>query len=402
MKKLVSLLIVAFIAFFSMSPIYAANEIELNSQYAYLYDRDTSLVYLDIKSEEKIYPASMTKILTASLALDKITNIYQQVIITADDLKGLAEEGASVAGFYVGETVTYEDLLYGTLLPSGADACNALARLLYGSVNQMVEAMNQKIQSLGLKNTHFQDVTGLHDEEHYTTVKDMAMILNQALDNETFEKVFTSKQHLDSKGKRTWTSTLQRAKDLKNIDTPHIDGAKSGYTDAAQLTLASTMTLEGHQFILVTAKAKGQRTQNHVKDANTVYDYLADHFQKFIIYKKDEDMGSCFILKSFEGFYDIQSEKEISIIVDKTIKQDDISVAYDGDKIVEAPLEKGQKIGSVIVKYQDQVLYQYQVTLPQTIESPIMAIVLHYGFIVGVIGGLGCIVYRVIKKKAKH
>lgn len=128
MKKIVSSLIACLLIFLSIQPIHAYTNIniELYSQYAYLYDRDTSLVYMEKKSNEKIYPASMTKILTVSLALDYITDLQEVVTIKQADFKGVVEEGATVAGLFPGEKVTYEDLLYGALLPSGADACQAL------------------------------------------------------------------------------------------------------------------------------------------------------------------------------------------------------------------------------------------------------------------------------------
>ena len=196
MKKIASLLCL-FILFVTIQPVQA-KEIQLFSKYYYLYDRSNEMIYLDEKSDEKIYPASMTKILTVSLALDKIPDIHQKVTITSQDIDGLLALQATTAGFYVGEQVTYEDLLYGALLPSGADACLALSRLTYGSTKQMVAAMNQKVKSLGLTHSHFQNVTGLHDENHYTTVKDMAHILNHALSNKEFVKVFNAREYTSS------------------------------------------------------------------------------------------------------------------------------------------------------------------------------------------------------------
>ena len=116
MKKVIAILI-TFILCLQIIPVSASDsfQVTLHSQYAYLYDQQTSMVYLDQGSREKIYPASMTKILTVSLALDKIEDIHEKVRVTDEDLKGLYEAGASVAGFYAGELVTYEDLLYGAL-----------------------------------------------------------------------------------------------------------------------------------------------------------------------------------------------------------------------------------------------------------------------------------------------
>lgn len=379
MKKIVSLLTVVFICLMSFQPVSAWSiDISLHSQYAYLYDRETSLVYLDKKSNEKIFPASMTKILTVSLALDKIKNLQQTVTIVEADLAGLKEMQATVAGFYAGEKVTYEDLIYGALLPSGADACNALARLTYGSLEKMVSAMNQKGLALGLKNSHFMNVTGLHDEQHYTTTHDMALILNDALKNQAFVKVFEARKHTSSKANHQWISSLQRGKEYKNIDISHIDGGKSGFTDEAQLTFASTMTIDDHQLILVTAYAKGQYSQNHVQDAVSVYQYMNEHFHKIIIYKKDQEIQNYWITKSLSFQYHQKALQEVSFLAEQSVTASSLDIQIEAPFLLKAPIQKGEQLGRVIVQYQGQTLYEYQLTATQSIESSFMGMLLYY------------------------
>lgn len=385
MKKWISLLTVFLLLSVSLMPVSATEKLSLHSQYAYLYDRDTSLVYFNQKSEDQIYPASMTKILTVSLSLNKIDDLHQVVTITKADLAGLIESHATTAGFYEGEQVTYEDLFYGALLPSGADACNALARLTYGSVSRFVNAMNEHIQSLGLKKTHFQNVTGLHDNKHYTTVKDMSVILNDALQNEIFVKVFEARTHTSSKGNHTWLSSLQRGKEMKNIDISHIDGGKSGFTDEAGLTFASTMTIHGHHLILVTAKAKGQYSQNHVKDAVGVYQYMNQYYQDFILYKKDEDVQDFWVLKSFQIKYTYQPKDDISVLIPVDNSSSDYQIDITSQSIMNAPIKKGTSLGTIELRYQDKVIYEYQMIINESIDSPILAIVLFYGIVMLVI-----------------
>ncbi|MFR7591745.1 MAG: D-alanyl-D-alanine carboxypeptidase family protein [Longibaculum sp.] len=384
MKKIVSVCLICLIMLVSFVPVSATNELKLNSPYAYLFDRQTNMVYINQKSEERIYPASMTKILTVSLALQKIDNLQKKVTITSIDLKGLAQMGASVAGFYEGEVVTYEDLLYGALLPSGADACNALARLTYGSQDQFVKAMNECVSHLGLKNTHFMNVTGLHDDQHYTTVKEMAMILNEALKQEEFVKVFNARTHISSQKNHTWLSSLQRGKEMKNLDIRHIDGAKSGFTDEAGVTLASTMTIQGHQCILVTAKATGQYSQNHIKDAIMVYSYMNQHYQSLRLYKKNEDIQDYWVLKTFDGIYHYVASQDISVLISKDIPYQDVEIKKETSFLQEAPLKQGKQLGVIQAVYQEKILYEYPIVMEQTIESSTLAIVLHYTLLLGV------------------
>lgn len=398
MKKIVSVCLICLIILVSFVPVSATNELKLNSPYAYLFDRQTNMVYINQKSEERIYPASMTKILTVSLALQKIDNLQKKVTITSIDLKGLAQMGASVAGFYEGEVVTYEDLLYGALLPSGADACNALARLTYGSQDQFVKAINEYVSHLGLKNTHFMNVTGLHDDQHYTTVKEMAMILNEALKQEEFVKVFNARTHTSSQKNHTWLSSLQRGKEMKHLDIRHIDGAKSGFTDEAGVTLASTMTIHGHQCILVTAKATGQYSQNHIKDAIMVYSYMNQHYQNLRLYKKNEDIQDYWVLKTFDGIYHYVASQDISVLISKDIPYQDVEIKKETSFLQEAPLKQGKQLGVIQAVYQEKILYEYPIVMEQTIESSTLAIVLHYTLLLGVpfmlIVGIICFVKK--------
>ena len=405
MKKIVSSLIACLLIFLSIQPIHAYTNIniELYSQYAYLYDRDTSLVYMEKKSNEKIYPASMTKILTVSLALDYITDLQEVVTIKQADFKGVVEEGATVAGLFPGEKVTYEDLLYGALLPSGADACQALARLIFGDVDHMVTAMNEKVIELGLQQTHFMNVTGLHDEKHYTTAHEMALILNHALQNKEFVKVFEARSYKSSKGNHQWISSLQNAKDNKDMDVSLINGGKSGFTDEAGLTYASTMTIDQHRLILVTAKAEDRRKRNHIRDAATVSQYMDQSFHNVVLYKKDEEIDTFWVLKSFQGSYQMKAQQDISLLVEKTINKSDLDIQVNIQKWKEAPIYKGDGLEIISVNYQGEPIYKYIETMPETIQSSTAAIVLHYGIIIGFPGLcifiIGLKIYQRKKKK---
>lgn len=399
MKKIASLLCL-FIFLVTIQPVQA-KEIQLFSKYYYLYDRSNEMVYLDEKSDEKIYPASMTKILTVSLALDKIPDIHQKVTITSQDIDGLLALQATTAGFYVGEQVTYEDLLYGALLPSGADACQALSRLTYGSTKQMVEAMNQKVKSLGLTHSHFQNVTGLHDDNHYTTVKDMAQILNHALSNKEFVKVFNAREYTSSSNHH-WISSLQRGKEYKGIDISHIDGGKSGFTDEAQLTFASTMTIGHHQLILVTAYAKGQHSQNHVKDAVHVCDYMTKNFHEIVLYKKDETIQDYWIFPSFQFQYHYPAYQDISLLVSRDISKNDLKFEVEGKNYLLLPQHKNQQIGKLKVQYQQKSIYEYPLILTHDIQSSMMDTIGIYGILICIPVALVGIIVTIKRKKDKH
>lgn len=164
----------------------------LVSPYAILVDADSGEAVAEKEADVSIYPASMTKVMTALLALEANPDLEQPVTLPEDIFPELRAEGASMAGFRPGETATVRDLLYGALLPSGAECCEALAREVSGSEEAFVELMNQKAAELAMRSTHFCNPTGLHDPEHVSTVRDMARLLRAAMQNETFRAILSA------------------------------------------------------------------------------------------------------------------------------------------------------------------------------------------------------------------
>ncbi len=255
----------------------------LYSPYAVLIDEESGDVLGSKRSDERIYPASMTKILTVSVAIESIRDLDAAVTLSPDIFDELYEEDASQAGFEPGETTTVRDLLYGALLPSGAECCVQLAIKAAGSQEAMVEKMNRKAAKLGLTNSHFTNCTGLHNEDQYTTAYEMAMILRSALENETFRTVFTTHFHvmadtnLHPDGFTVWSTFFQSVEE-EEVTGGEILGAKTGYTQEAGLCLASMAELYGKEYILVTAGWCGEEDAGnyHIADAFTAYDLLGE------------------------------------------------------------------------------------------------------------------------------
>ncbi len=252
-----------------------------SSRYIVLLERSKQTVIAEKKANEKMYPASMTKIMTTILALERISDLDREVRIPSEIIAKTKSQGASAAGFRAGEIVTIRDLLYGMMLPSGAECCYRLAKYLEGSEQKFAEKMNEKAKELGMKHTHFCNTTGLHQEEHYTTAKDMAVLLDYALKNEKFREIFTSMTYqvpstnLHPSG-MTLHSTLFPYKDQLILDNGQFLGGKTGYTSEAGLCLASLVRRNGKEYILVTAGADGdhQSKPYHVLDAVKIYGEL--------------------------------------------------------------------------------------------------------------------------------
>lgn len=169
--------------------------LDTTSRHALLMDAQTGQVLAQKRANEKVAPASLTKMMTVLLAIEAQPDLDQPVTLPEDVFPELTAENASMAGFAPGETVTVRDVLYGAMLPSGAECCEALARLVSGSESAFVALMNQKAAELGMKNTHFCNPIGLTETEHYSTAADLAKLLQAALQNETFRTIFTTEHY---------------------------------------------------------------------------------------------------------------------------------------------------------------------------------------------------------------
>ncbi|MFJ7735654.1 D-alanyl-D-alanine carboxypeptidase family protein [Lysinibacillus sp. NPDC097287] len=150
---------------------------------------------MDKSSEEKIYPASLTKIMTVLVAIENIPDLKEKISLPKSIFTGLYGANASMAGFLPNEEIEAKDLLYGSMLPSGAEASIGLANFIAGSERGFVKLMNEKAQQLGMEDTHFKNATGLHHPDHYTSVKDISILLQYALTNSTFRDVYTAERY---------------------------------------------------------------------------------------------------------------------------------------------------------------------------------------------------------------
>lgn len=266
---------------FSSAPSDALDLSQLYSPHAILMDAFTGEIMASYQADDTIYPASLTKIMTALIALEHIDDLNQTISISGWLFDDLYAQDASLAGFEPDEEASFRDLLYGVLLPSGAECCAALTQAIAGSEPAFVDLMNARAQELGMDGTHFSNATGLHAADHYSTVKDIAILLRYALQNETFRAIFCTQQyfvapsavHPDGFSLRSTLTTTMEAADLT---AEELLGGKTGYTDEAGLCLASLGLVSGHEYIVVTAGAPGSHdtAPYHILDALWIYRQL--------------------------------------------------------------------------------------------------------------------------------
>lgn len=256
---------------------------EIHSRYALLMELKSGEV-LAVKAEnERMYPASLTKLMTALLTVEEYSNLDETITVPEDIYASLYAEHASLAGFEPGEQARIRDLLYGIVLPSGAECCLAVAREIDGSEEAFTAHMNEKAAQLGMKETHFENSSGLHSDNHYTTAKDMAVLLQNALENKTFREVLTARRYSTRPTDRhpegfTFYSTLAQTGQSLALPGGEILGGKTGYTEEAGLCLASLASVNGKEYLLITAGARGNHDTEpfHVLDAKKIYGGLGN------------------------------------------------------------------------------------------------------------------------------
>ena len=221
---------------------------------ALLIDLNTNRVVYEQDADERVYPASLTKIMTCLIALEN-GNLSDVVTVSESALADL-DEDSSVAGLVVGEQMTLENLLYCMMVVSGNDACNVIAEHVAGSVTDFVRMMNQRAYELGCTNTHFNNPHGLHDESHYTTARDLAIITQAALKSENFRQIVDTYEYkLPDDNMRQNIPKLKTTNMLiyqsmsNSLYYPRAHGIKTGYTRAAGRCLVFGARRDGLEVI---------------------------------------------------------------------------------------------------------------------------------------------------------
>ena len=363
MKKKLKLIFLVFL--FNINIVYA-EEFNITSKSAILYNMNEEKILYQLKSDEKLQIASLTKIMTVITAIENNDDLEKKVEITKEMLKGIEEY--TQVGFKVGDTPTIKDLLYGSMLPSGADAVNALAISTSGSISKFVDLMNEEASKLKLKNTHFDNPVGMDSDNNYSTTSDIAKLLIYSLKNKTFKEVFTAKEYKIEVINKTVKTTLTSYSRSYGLDVSNITGAKSGFTDGAGLCLASTATIDNVDYLLITLGASTKIRSNAVKDSLEIYDYYSTNYSYQTVIEKNQKIKTLPIKWGKEKNYIITSNQDISLYLSNDIRKNRIKYIYSGLEEINYKYKKGDKIGTVKIVYENNTLYQYDVYLEKNLE----------------------------------
>ena len=380
MKKVVFFL---FSLFFFCYSVYA-NDFDITGEYVTLYNMNEDTLLYSKNDTKKTSIASLTKMMTTLVAIEEIDNLDKIVTIKERDFEGTV--GYSKAGFKVGDKVTYRDLLYGIILPSGADAVNAVVNNTLG-YDKFIKKMNETAKKIGMNDTSYTNPVGKDDENNYSTSNDLAKLLKYALKNKTFKTIFTTKNYKTSNGINL-ESTVNRYENILN--TNEIKGAKSGFTKDAGRCLASITTLNNVDYLLVVINSSTTSPYNAVKDTITIYDYYNNNYGYKNIINDDTFIKEIPVDFSKEKTYKITGSEDI----EKYLKNNtEVTYKYVGSDKVTFNTKKGSKLGVVKIYDGDVLLATSNVYLENNIE--------YYPIITYIMIGIAVIFVLLIVKKIK-
>lgn len=326
--------------------------------YALIELKSNTIIYskeLDMKR----YPASLTKIMTCMLAIE-YGNLRDVLTVSSTALENLSEFGSS-AGLVEGEELTLENMLYCIMLWSANEGCNVIGEYVSGDVASFVALMNETAKALGMENTHFANTHGLHDENHYTTVRDLTILTRWAWQNETFRRFATATTHVVPATNKSESRTLHTTNYLTATDVDSryyyslASGIKTGFTTPAGGCLVSTATDGDAEYLSIVMGCDLISNAEDMRFIETrrLFRHAFDTYSFVQVLANTTMLGQPEV-KNAEGRENVvvHAKDDAIVLLPKEYNKDDILIklTYQGE--LTAPLKAGETVGSVSIVYQ--------------------------------------------------
>lgn len=339
------------------------------SNNAIVMDAKTGQILYEKNAYDACYPASITKVMTCLVALEHV-NMNDTITFSYDSIWGIERDSNHIA-LDVGEKITAEECFYGILLQSANEASWGMAEHVAGSVSAFADMMNEKAAELGCTNTHFVNANGLHDDNHYTSCYDMALITQAAIANPVFRTIDETTYYqipptnLCEEPRDIW-HYLKMIYPTSPYYYEYCEGGKTGYTDQAHNTLTTYAEKNGMELICVVMNCAG--AANTYKDSIALYDYYFDHYTyayPLTSYNPNHQNNQNSILNNYyhgldHDTFHLEVDRDVTVVVPFDMKEDDLVLdAIYNDNIqgnvvgIVNILYKGQLVGSSDITYQD-------------------------------------------------
>lgn len=358
-KKIICLL---FAAVLLATPALAAAAPEhpVAAKGAILYELNTDTVLLEQDADARLYPASTTKLMTALVAME-YGNPEDIITVPAEAVDGLFELG-SASYLLAGEEISFMDLMEYMLIASGNDAANAMAIHISGSISAFADLMNNRAQELGCTNTHFVNPHGLHDEEHYTSARDLLRIAKAAMQNPTIAEIVAkdevvlpiTNKHPQTTTKYT-TNYLISRKSTREYYYEGAIGIKTGTTTPAGLCLVAACVKGDYTYYTVVLGAeKGENGErNQFIETAKLFDYGAENFSQQVMLSSSEPIAEVPVRLSNEKDSVVVTPSEnITAMLPNAFETSDLTMRYTVEESVAAPVQAGDVLGKLTVSYE--------------------------------------------------
>ncbi len=388
LKKIFSVIFSVFLLVGILSPLtvgaYEVTEFEITAKAGALISLDTGEFLYEKNIDKKVYPASITKIMTAVIMLESEKfDKNAKIAMSESALEIVLGTGSVVSNLKAGEQISQLDLLYYVLMSSCGDCTYLAAEYYSGSIENFVSLMNNKAKELNLKGTSYENPVGLHHKDNYTTVRDIYTLTKYALKNELFSEVVSSARYTvaatNMSGERTLTTTNYLQNPNTNYYYQYAKGVKTGYTDEAGRCLVSTASYNGYNYMCVLMGCSN--TGNHqFKESRELYRWAFNNFA----FKKiaDSDEPVCEIplnLASDTDFAPLYfKEPFISILPNNA---DDSTIIIKPELIaesVDAPIKKGQILGKAKIYYAEKLIGTVDLVVGEDIDSSAILVFAHH------------------------
>lgn len=363
LNKLVKNLI-CFITIFSVAafgiiiPVYSEDNMNLNCKSAILMDYGTGKIIYEQNSNEKLPPASVTKVMTMLLTIEALDNGK----ITYDDKVTISAQASSKNNkgtmllLEAGEVRTVKELLYGIAVESANDACIAMAEYISGSEEEFVKLMNKRAKELGANDSNFVNPNGLPAEGHVTTAHDLAIISRELLKHEKIFDFISQYMVKVTVGKKNNVvrELVNKNKMIRFYND--VDGIKTGWTEEAGYCISVTAKRNNLRLISVVMGSPTVDTRN--KEARKLIDYGFANFNSFTVAKKGDKIQEVKVSKGSRLTVNAVTDSEVSILMTKG-EEKNIKKAAIVPEMLNAPLAKGDKIGELVISVNDKEVGRY-------------------------------------------
>ena len=367
MNKIKLFIIIIFTYFYIFLPSKAFSELNVDVDHLIIQDYHSGRILFEKNADDKIYPASMTKIMTSIVAFDLLkrgeTSLDEKITISEKAWR-MSQSGYSSMFIMLNDQVSVENLLKGIIIVSGNDACVALAEGLSGSEEDFVSLMNEKASELGLENTNFNNSSGINDPENYSTVRDILIMSKYMIAN--YPEYYTYFKETEFTWDRTGGDPIKQGNRnpllYKNIGA---DGIKTGFLTVEQYSLAASIKSGQRRLLSIGSGFKTKNSRSRL--SQKVFNWGFKKFDTIEITKKDKVFANLKVWLGKKNKVDVVPSEDFYLTVPKR-KKNIIKAVLEYVGPIETPINKGDKLGLLKVYHSDELIKEIDILAAENVK----------------------------------